>query len=54
MRNRVFQAMCKVPMNLQLFAEGETVLGPVRAMAADLAKVQAVRVEIILHLLMTS
>ena len=22
MRNRVFKAMCKVPMNLQLFAEG--------------------------------
>lgn len=22
MRNKVFKAMCKVPMNLQLFAEG--------------------------------
>lgn len=22
MRNRIFKAMCKVPMNLQLFAEG--------------------------------
>ena len=57
MRNRVVKAFCKVPMNLQLFAEGGDGAGLMAAMAVDLARAQAVKVELVeipLHLLMTS
>lgn len=49
MRNRVVKAFCKVPMNLQLFAEGGDGAGLMAAMAVDLAraKAQAVKVELV-------
>lgn len=59
MRNKVIKAFCKVPMNLQLFAEGGDGAGVMAAMAVDpvMEKAQAVKVELVqthLHLLMTS
>lgn len=54
MRNKVFKAMCKVPMNLQLFAEGGDGAGAGEGNGGGSGEGTGGEVEIILHLLMTS